>query len=74
MYLCLCRIDCIGILKLRNTDVERRIGLVKNKKKKSTKCRLIYRVNLLQADGTPITLQTVSTVIACSELSPLLLI
>ncbi|XP_067939558.1 nuclear factor of activated T-cells 5-like [Watersipora subatra] len=59
-------IDCIGILKLRNTDVERRTGLVKHKKK-STKCRLIFRVNLCQANGTLITLQTASNIIACTQ-------
>ena len=65
-FIPLCRIDCVGILKLRNTDVEKRIGLLKTKKK-STKCRLIFRVNIPQNDGNVMTLQTVSTVVACSE-------
>ena len=46
--------------------MEKRIGLLKTKKK-STKCRLIFRVNIPQNDGNVMTLQTVSTVVACSE-------
>ena len=60
------RVDCVGILKLRNADVEARIG-VAGSKKKSTRARLAFRVNIPQADGSVLTLQTPSSPILCSE-------
>ncbi|MEQ2161054.1 hypothetical protein GOODEAATRI_005741 [Goodea atripinnis] len=45
-------VDCVGILKLRNADVEARIG-VAGSKKKSTRARLAFRVNIPQPDGSP---------------------
>ena len=63
---CVCRVDCVGILKLRNADVEARIG-VAGSKKKSTRARLVFRVNIPRPDGTMITLQTPSSPILCSE-------
>ncbi|WAR12904.1 NFAT5-like protein [Mya arenaria] len=45
-------IDCVGILKLRNADVEQRIGLSKAKKK-STKARMIFRVTFQKPCGSP---------------------
>lgn len=60
------RVDCVGILKLRNADVEARIG-VAGSKKKSTRARLAFRVNIPHADGSVLTLQTTSSPILCSE-------
>jgi len=57
----------MGILKLRNADVEQRIGLAKSKKK-STSARLIFRVNIPRSDGSLQTLQVASTPIICSKL------
>ena len=61
-----CRVDCVGILKLRNADVEARIG-VAGSKKKSTRARLVFRVNIPGPDGSLLTLQTPSSPILCSE-------
>lgn len=59
-------VDCVGILKLRNADVEARIG-VAGSKKKSTRARLVFRVNIPRPDGSVLTLQTSSSPILCSE-------
>ncbi|XP_030222873.1 nuclear factor of activated T-cells 5a isoform X2 [Gadus morhua] len=59
-------VDCVGILKLRNADVEARIG-VAGSKKKSTRARLAFRVNIPQADGSVLTLQTPSSPILCTQ-------
>ena len=59
-------IDCVGILKLRNSDVEARIGIAKSKKK-STHARMVFRVNIPQSNDKPITLQTSSMSISCSK-------
>lgn len=56
----------MGILKLRNADVEARIG-VAGSKKKSTRARLAFRVNISQPDGSVLTLQVASSPILCSE-------
>lgn len=61
-----CRVDCVGILKLRNADVEARIG-VAGSKKKSTRARLVFRVNIPRPDGSVLTLQTPSSPILCSK-------
>lgn len=63
---CLHRVDCVGILKLRNADVEARIG-VAGSKKKSTRARLAFRVSIPNPDGSVITLQVPSSPILCSE-------
>ena len=60
------RIDCVGILKLRNADVEQRIGVACSKKK-STKARLVFRTAIPKADGGVLTLQVASTPILCSK-------
>lgn len=60
------RVDCVGILKLRNADVEARIG-VAGSKKKSTRARLVFRVNIPRSDGSMLTLQTPSCQILCSK-------
>ncbi|XP_015262219.1 PREDICTED: nuclear factor of activated T-cells 5 isoform X1 [Gekko japonicus] len=59
-------VDCVGILKLRNADVEARIGIV-GSKKKSTRARLVFRVNIPRKDGSTLTLQTPSTPILCTQ-------
>ncbi|KAJ3596202.1 hypothetical protein NHX12_002611 [Muraenolepis orangiensis] len=59
-------VDCVGILKLRNADVEARIG-VAGSKKKSTRARLAFRVNIPQPDGSLLTLQTTSSPILCTQ-------
>nr|XP_057945200.1 nuclear factor of activated T-cells 5 isoform X2 [Doryrhamphus excisus] len=59
-------VDCVGILKLRNADVEARIG-VAGSKKKSTRARLVFRVNIPRQDGSVLTLQTPSSSILCTQ-------
>ncbi|XP_018113423.1 nuclear factor of activated T-cells 5 isoform X3 [Xenopus laevis] len=59
-------VDCVGILKLRNADVEARIG-VAGSKKKSTRARLVFRVNITRSDGSVLTLQTPSSPILCTQ-------
>uniref|UniRef100_UPI00358F7839 nuclear factor of activated T-cells 5-like isoform X2 n=1 Tax=Myxine glutinosa TaxID=7769 RepID=UPI00358F7839 len=59
-------VDCVGILKLRNADVEARVGPIRAKKK-STRVRLVFRVNLAQPDGSLLTLQAPSTPILCTQ-------
>ncbi|XP_017333799.1 nuclear factor of activated T-cells 5 isoform X2 [Ictalurus punctatus] len=59
-------VDCVGILKLRNADVEARIG-VAGSKKKSTRARLVFRVNIPRADGSVLTLQAPSSPILCTQ-------
>lgn len=61
--------DCVGILKLRNADVEARIG-VAGSKKKSTRARLVFRVNIPEPDGSVLTLQVPSSPLLCSEYEP----
>uniref|UniRef100_A0A8C7X601 Nuclear factor of activated T cells 5b n=1 Tax=Oryzias sinensis TaxID=183150 RepID=A0A8C7X601_9TELE len=61
-------VDCVGILKLRNADVEARIG-VAGSKKKSTRARLVFRVNIPRSDGSVLTLQAPSSPILCSKLN-----
>ncbi|XP_056268206.1 nuclear factor of activated T-cells 5 isoform X2 [Pseudoliparis swirei] len=59
-------VDCVGILKLRNADVEARIG-VAGSKKKSTRARLVFRVNIPRPDGSVLTLQIPSSPILCTQ-------
>ncbi|KAM7414402.1 hypothetical protein PAMA_019289 [Pampus argenteus] len=59
-------VDCVGILKLRNADVEARIG-VAGSKKKSTRARLAFRVGIPQPDGSVLTLQVPSSPILCTQ-------
>jgi len=63
--------DCIGILKERYTDIESRFPKQtswKNTKKKSTKCRMVFRAVVQNKTGQSETLQVVSDVINCSQL------
>jgi len=71
-------IDCIGILKERNVDVEQKLLRLKNRvgtgdsqealsipsKKRSTRCRLVCRC---QIPGTNEFIQVVSTPILCTQ-------
>uniref|UniRef100_A0A8C4Q4A9 Nuclear factor of activated T-cells 5 n=2 Tax=Eptatretus burgeri TaxID=7764 RepID=A0A8C4Q4A9_EPTBU len=59
-------VDCIGILKLRNADVEARFGSSRCKKK-STRVRLAFRVMLDRPDGSTLTLQVASTPVLCTQ-------
>ncbi|XP_048371566.1 nuclear factor of activated T-cells 5 isoform X2 [Sphaerodactylus townsendi] len=59
-------VDCVGILKLRNADVEARIGLA-GSKKKSTRARLVFRLSIPRKDGSTLTLQTPSSPILCTQ-------
>ncbi|XP_036753683.2 nuclear factor of activated T-cells 5 isoform X2 [Manis pentadactyla] len=59
-------VDCVGILKLRNADVEARIGIA-GSKKKSTRARLVFRVSITRKDGSTLTLQTPSSPILCTQ-------
>lgn len=61
--------DCVGILKERNVDVEHRFPdqLGNRSKKKSTRCRMIFRTTLTLDNGTQETLQVCSQPIVCSK-------
>ncbi|XP_071959258.1 uncharacterized protein [Antedon mediterranea] len=59
-------VDCVGILKLRNADVEKRIGLARCKRK-STNVRLVFRVNIPRPNGSILTLQVASRSISCTQ-------
>ncbi|XP_011676216.2 nuclear factor of activated T-cells, cytoplasmic 4 isoform X1 [Strongylocentrotus purpuratus] len=59
-------VDCIGILKLRNADVEQRIGPLRSKRK-STCVRLAFRVIVPASDGSFNVVQTVSRSITCTQ-------
>uniref|UniRef100_A0A8C5DEI8 Nuclear factor of activated T-cells 5 n=1 Tax=Gouania willdenowi TaxID=441366 RepID=A0A8C5DEI8_GOUWI len=59
-------VDCVGILKLRNADVEARIGMA-GSKKKSTRARLAFRVSIPKPDGSLLTLQVPSCSILCTQ-------
>lgn len=58
----------------RNVDVEHRFGElggpathVSRGKKKSTRCRMVFRTEIINAEGQTETLQVCSTQIICSE-------
>ncbi|CAE1301827.1 NFAT5 [Acanthosepion pharaonis] len=59
-------IDCVGILKLRNADVEQRIGVAKTKKR-STRARMVFRVIFNRPDGVQQILQVTSSPIVCTQ-------
>ncbi|XP_054281773.1 nuclear factor of activated T-cells 5-like isoform X4 [Macrosteles quadrilineatus] len=61
--------DCVGILKERNVDVEHRFpeeGSGRSKKK-STRCRMVFRTTITHPDGTSETLQVTSQPIVCTQ-------
>lgn len=75
--------DCVGILKERNVDVEHRFGEalggatagsvgagaahISRGKKKSTRCRMVFRTDIVNAAGHQETLQVCSTQIICTQ-------
>ena len=66
--------DCVGILKERNVDVEHRLGRnnslatsVTRSKKKSTKCRMIFRAKINEETDFPEILQICSNIITCTQ-------
>ncbi|XP_057580923.1 nuclear factor of activated T-cells, cytoplasmic 4 isoform X2 [Hippopotamus amphibius kiboko] len=61
-------IDCAGILKLRNSDIELRKGET-DIGRKNTRVRLVFRVHVPQASGKVISVQTASVPIECSQRS-----
>lgn len=64
---CLCtRIDCAGILKLRNSDIELRKGET-DIGRKNTRVRLVFRVHINQPNGRTVSLQASSNPIECCK-------
>jgi len=61
------RIDCAGILKLRNSDIELRKGET-DIGRKNTRVRLVFRVHINQPNGRTLSLQAASNPIECCEL------
>ncbi|OCT84238.1 nuclear factor of activated T-cells, cytoplasmic 3 isoform X1 [Xenopus laevis] len=61
-------IDCAGILKLRNSDIELRKGET-DIGRKNTRVRLVFRVHIPQTGGKVLSLQTASIPIECSQRS-----
>ncbi|XP_069489914.1 nuclear factor of activated T-cells, cytoplasmic 4 [Ambystoma mexicanum] len=61
-------IDCAGILKLRNSDIELRKGET-DIGRKNTRVRLVFRVHVPQGNGKVVSLQTASIPIECSQRS-----
>ncbi|KAI4892103.1 hypothetical protein NFI96_012450, partial [Prochilodus magdalenae] len=61
-------IDCAGILKLKNADIELRKGET-DVGRKNTRVRLVFRVHVPQPGGQWLSLQVASHVIECSQRS-----
>ncbi|XP_061114484.1 nuclear factor of activated T-cells, cytoplasmic 2-like [Conger conger] len=61
-------IDCAGILKLRNADIELRKGET-DIGRKNTRVRLVFRVHIPQHGGQHVSLQAASHPIECSQRS-----
>lgn len=61
--------DCVGILKERNVDVEQRFPFhhAAQSRKKSTKCRMIFRTTIVNQLGVEETLQVSSLPILCTQ-------
>lgn len=62
----LSRIDCAGILKLRNSDIELRKGET-DIGRKNTRVRMVFRVHINQPTGRTVSLQAASNPIECCE-------
>lgn len=60
------RIDCAGILKLRNADIELRKGET-DVGRKNTRVRLVFRVHIPQPGGQHVSLQVASHPIECCK-------
>lgn len=61
-------IDCAGILKLRNADIELKKGET-DIGRKNTRIRVVFRVAVAQPDGQMLWLQTASVPVECSQRS-----
>ncbi|XP_063815044.1 nuclear factor of activated T-cells, cytoplasmic 2 isoform X2 [Pseudophryne corroboree] len=61
-------IDCAGILKLKNADIELRKGET-DIGRKNTRVRLVFRVHIPEASGRIVSLQVASSPIECSQRS-----
>uniref|UniRef100_A0A8C6VL96 Nuclear factor of activated T cells 2 n=1 Tax=Naja naja TaxID=35670 RepID=A0A8C6VL96_NAJNA len=61
-------IDCAGILKLRNADIELRKGET-DIGRKNTRVRLVFRVHIPESSGRIVSLQVASNPIECSQRS-----
>lgn len=61
-------IDCAGILKLRNSDIELRKGET-DIGRKNTRVRLVFRVHIPQPSGKVLSLQTASIPVECCKIS-----
>ncbi|NP_001032255.1 nuclear factor of activated T-cells, cytoplasmic 2 isoform c [Mus musculus] len=61
-------IDCAGILKLRNADIELRKGET-DIGRKNTRVRLVFRVHVPEPSGRIVSLQAASNPIECSQRS-----
>nr|XP_015220063.1 PREDICTED: nuclear factor of activated T-cells, cytoplasmic 2 isoform X1 [Lepisosteus oculatus] len=61
-------IDCAGILKLRNADIELRKGET-DIGRKNTRVRLVFRIHIPQPGGAVVSLQVASNPIECSQRS-----
>ncbi|XP_033822390.1 nuclear factor of activated T-cells, cytoplasmic 2-like [Periophthalmus magnuspinnatus] len=59
-------IDCVGILKLRNADIELRNGET-DIGRKNTRVRLVFRVHIPEPGGQLVSLQICSLPIECSQ-------
>ncbi|NXO28226.1 NFAC2 factor, partial [Cisticola juncidis] len=59
-------IDCAGILKLRNADIELRKGET-DIGRKNTRVRLVFRVHIPEPSGRVVSLQAASNPIECCE-------
>lgn len=62
----LCSIDCAGILKLRNADIELRKGET-DIGRKNTRVRLVFRVHVPEPSGRIVSLQAASNPIECCK-------
>ena len=62
--------DCVGILKERHSDIEGKVPPNKrvNWKKKTTKCRIVFRTEVELEDGSIEILQAVTDTISCTQL------
>ncbi|KAL1007438.1 hypothetical protein UPYG_G00086750 [Umbra pygmaea] len=63
-----CSIDCAGILKLRNSDIELRKGET-DIGRKNTRVRVVFRVHIPQSNGKVLSLQAASIPVECSQRS-----
>ncbi|XP_023666938.2 nuclear factor of activated T-cells, cytoplasmic 3-like isoform X1 [Paramormyrops kingsleyae] len=61
-------IDCAGILKLRNSDIELRKGET-DIGRKNTRVRVVFRVHIPQPAGKVLSLQAASIPVECSQRS-----